>query len=231
MNHIKSMNPPASEESSPSPTDRRTLLKWIAAAGATMTTLPLFASQAPAARPVDRNGFADRFRSVAPKDISGNVFTLTGVDNFAITAGTPERYNSMVAGWGGWGIMFNEPAVWAFLRAKRYTLEVLRQCKSFTFSYFPAAHRDDFMFFAVKSGRDSQKMEEHKLQAVLTPGGRIAYAEAKLIIECDLSQITTVAPDDFLFESSVKFIKDGYADAGAYHKIVFGKITDAWMRK
>ncbi|MDR2696172.1 MAG: flavin reductase [Deltaproteobacteria bacterium] len=196
-----------------------------------MTTLPLFAAQAPAARPIDRGGFVGRFRSIAPQDIPGNVFTLVGAEYYVITAGTPERYNSMVAGWGGWGILFNEPAVWAFLRASRYTLEIMRQCKTFTFSHFPAAQRSAFMLFGSKSGRDSQKMEEHTLQAVLTPGGRIAYAEAKLIIECDLSQITTVAPDDFLVESSAAFVKNAHADAGAYHKLVFGKIADVWMPK
>jgi flavin reductase (DIM6/NTAB) family NADH-FMN oxidoreductase RutF len=232
MNHIESQRKqPPSEESPDSQVERRTVLQWIATAGVTMTTLPLFASQALAAHPVDRNGFAGRFQSIAPKDIPGDVFTLVGADYSVITAGTPERYNSMVASWGGWGIIFNAPTVWAFLRASRYTLEIMRQCKTFTCSFFPAAHRNDFALFGKKSGRNSKKMEEHTLQAVLTPGGRIAYAEAKLIIECDLSQVTTVSPDDFLFDSSVKFVKDAYADAGAYHKLVFGKITDVWRSK
>ncbi|MCD7969294.1 MAG: hypothetical protein LUF87_02955 [Alistipes sp.] len=55
------------------------------------------------------------------------MFQLTGKDFYAVTAGTPDRYNSMTGSGGGMGVMFREPVIWCIFRADRYTLELLMQ--------------------------------------------------------------------------------------------------------
>ncbi|MDR2129666.1 MAG: flavin reductase [Odoribacteraceae bacterium] len=180
---------------------------------------------------VKEKTFDELFTPVAPRDIVGNVFRLVGEDYTVITSGTGEDYNSMTASYGGWGILFNEPSTWCFLRANRYTLEYIRREKRYTMTYFDEPYRDQVMLFGTSSGRDSDKMKKHTLSAVKTPAGSVAYKEAKLIIECELTEITTVQPADYYSEEGRSFVVKAHEEVKEYHKLVFGKITGAWVRK
>jgi flavin reductase (DIM6/NTAB) family NADH-FMN oxidoreductase RutF len=180
---------------------------------------------------IQSRSFQELFKSIEAKDIPGDVFTHVGSDFTVITAGNPLHYNSMVAGWGGWGILFSKPATWCFLRSSRYTLELMRKEQAYTMAYFDEEYKDDIMLFGTKSGRDSDKMKESKLTSVETPSGNRAYKEARLIIECKLIEVTTVSPEDFYTEEGRKFIVDAHAETNDYHKIVFGEITSVWLRK
>jgi flavin reductase (DIM6/NTAB) family NADH-FMN oxidoreductase RutF len=180
---------------------------------------------------VKNKPFLELFRPLEPAAMTGNVFKLVGEDFTVITAGTELDYNSMTASWGGWGILFNEPATWCLLRASRYTLEYIRRENLYTMCYFDDQYKDQVLLFGSSSGRDSDKMKQHTLTAVETPEGSIAYKEARLIIECELIEITTVRPDDFYTADARQFITDAYEDAHDYHKLVFGKIARVWVRE
>jgi len=176
--------------------------------------------------------FSELFTATDVKSIPKDVFTLISGDFAVLTAGNPSRYNSMVAGWGGWGVLFSKPTTFLMLRSSRYTLELMREERRYTMAFFDDEYKDDIMKFGAQSGRDSdEKMKNTALTAVETPSGNMAFKEAKLIIECNLVQVTTVAPDDFYTEGSKKFIVDAYAETKDYHKVVFGEITNVWVRK
>ena len=64
-------------------------------------------------------------------------------------------------------------------------------------SYFPDEYKEQVLFLGSKSGRDSEKMKEVELTSVQTPSGDMSFKEARLIIECKLTQITTPNPNDF----------------------------------
>ncbi|MDR1096778.1 MAG: flavin reductase [Tannerella sp.] len=193
--------------------------------------VPSDAAAALSREEIQSRTFQELFSPIEAKDIPGDVFTHVGSDYTVITAGNPSHYNSMVASWGGWGILFNRPATWCFLRSSRYTLELIRREQTYTMTYFDGAYREDIMLFGTKSGRDTEKMKESKLTSVQTPAGNMTYKEARLIIECKLVEITTVSPDDFHTEEGRKFITEAHAETGDYHKTVFGEITAVWLRK
>jgi flavin reductase (DIM6/NTAB) family NADH-FMN oxidoreductase RutF len=180
---------------------------------------------------VKEKAFDELFTPIEPREMTGNVFKLVGEEYTVITAGTGEDYNSMTASFGGWGILFNAPTTWCFLRASRYTLEYIRRERRYTMTYFDEPYRDQVMLFGTLSGRDSDKMKRHALTAVKTPAGNIAYKEARLIIECELTGITTVQPGDFYTEEGRSFIVTAYEEVKEYHKLVFGKITSVWVRE
>jgi flavin reductase (DIM6/NTAB) family NADH-FMN oxidoreductase RutF len=98
-------------------------------------------------------------------------------------------------------------------------------------SFFEDRYKDEYMVFGQKSGRDSEKMKETSLTAVVTPTGKMAYKEAFLIIECQLAQTHTVNLEEVYAEHNHKFFEDAYNEVGSYHKIVFGDITNVWVRK
>lgn len=160
----------------------------------------------------------------------GDPFAI-GKDFSVLTAGKADHYNSMVASWGGWGILFERPSIYHLLRSNRYTLELMRKNNTYTVSLFPEEYKEQIMLFGMKSGRDSDKMKETTLTAVATPSGNMTYKEAAVVLECKLSEVTTVSPDDFLNEDDKKFVVDAHAETGEYHKMIFSEITNVWIRK
>jgi flavin reductase (DIM6/NTAB) family NADH-FMN oxidoreductase RutF len=173
--------------------------------------------------------FNDLFTSA---DIKSDVFLKTvGSEIAVLTSGSEQDYNSMVIGWGGWGTLFEKPATWCFLRANRYTLEYIKKTKTYTISYFDKTYNDQVMFLGSKTGRGTDKMKENMLTAIKIPSGNMAYKEARLIVECSLTELTTVSPKDFYTKYGQDFINDGYKEAKDYHKMVFGEIVNVWKQK
>lgn len=180
-------------------------------------------------RNIAQQRFDHAYEAVSPEEFNENIFKLVGKDFTVITAG--EKPNSMVASWGGIGIMFNKPVTWNFLRANRYTLEKMRETGTFTMCWFTDQYKGDIMQFGTKSGRNTDKMAQTKLTPMATPDGYPAYAEAKIIIECKLIAASTVSKDEFYTEEAKTFLQEGYDDAKDWHKLVYGEITNIYIRK
>ena len=180
-------------------------------------------------RTIAQQRFNYQYEAVAAEDFDENIFKLVGKDFTVITAG--ETPNSMVASWGGVGIMFNKPVTWNFLRANRFTLEKIRETGTYTMCYFPDQYKGDIMQFGMKSGRNTDKMAQTKLTPMMTPDGYPAYAEAKIIIECKLLAASTVSKDEFYTEEAKTFLQEGFDDAKDWHKLVYGEITKIYIKK
>jgi len=180
-------------------------------------------------RTIAQQRFNYQYEAVAAEDFDENIFKLVGKDFTVITAG--ETPNSMVASWGGVGIMFNKPVTWNFLRANRFTLEKIRETGTYTMCYFPDQYKGDIMQFGMKSGRNTDKMAQTKLTPMMTPDGYPAYAEAKIIIECKLIAASTVSKDEFYTEEAKTFLQEGFDDAKDWHKLVYGEITKIYIKK
>ena len=180
---------------------------------------------------VKEMNFDQLFKQISPEEISDNVFTLAGKDFAVITAGKEDHYNSMTASGGGLGLLFMKPTTWCILRADRYTLEMIQKEQTYTMSYFPNEYREQMLFLGSKSGRDSEKMKEVELTSVQTPSGDMSFTEARLIIECKLTEITTANPNDFYTQEAKDWINEAYKEASDYRKFVFGEITHVWVKK
>jgi flavin reductase (DIM6/NTAB) family NADH-FMN oxidoreductase RutF len=180
---------------------------------------------------VKEMNFDQLFKQISPEEICDNVFTLVGKDFFVITAGKEDHYNSMIGSGGGLGMLFKKPTTWCLLRADRYTLEMIQKEQTYTMSYFPEEYKKQMLFLGSKSGRDSEKMKEVELTSVQTPSGDMSFEEARLIIECKLTQITTPNPNDFYTQEAKDYINEAYKEANDYRKYVFGEITHVWVKK
>ena len=74
-------------------------------------------------------------------------------------------------------------------------------------------------------------MKEVELTSVQTPIGNMTFKEARLIVECKLTQITTPDPNDFYSQKAKDYLNKAYKDANDYRKYVFGEITHVWVTK
>ena len=61
-----------------------------------------------------------KFIELDPSEITGNVFDRIGKEWMLITAGKPEKYNTMTASWGGLGVLWNANVSFAFVRPSRF---------------------------------------------------------------------------------------------------------------
>jgi len=165
------------------------------------------------------------FEQISPEDITDDIFTLVGKVHYVVTVGKPNDCNSMVGSGGGMGMTINRPTTWCVFPSNRYTLKLIKQKKSYTLSYFTEDYREQFMLFGQKSGRDSNKMKETELTIIETPLGNTSFEEARLIIECELTQISKAPIEDFYSKEAHEFLKKAYIEAGEIRNYVFGVIT------
>ena len=180
---------------------------------------------------VKERNFDQLFKQISPEEISDNVFALVGKVFPVITAGKEDHYNSMTCSGGGLGMLFMKPTTWCILRADRYTLKLIQKEQTYTMSYFPNEYKKQILFLGSKSGRDSEKMKEVELTSVKTPSGDISFKEARLIIECKLTQVTTANPNDFYTKEDKDAINEAFKEASVYRKYVLGEITHVWVKK
>ena len=97
--------------------------------------------------------------------------------------------------------------------------------------YFPKEFKEEILKFGIASGRYSDKMEKTALTPVMTPDDIPAYHEAKIIIECRLIAAPTVSKDEFYTEEAKEFLQGGYDEAKDWHKLVYGEITNIYMKR
>ena len=176
-------------------------------------------------------GFKQIFKQIAPEEITDNVFTLFGKVFPVITVRTLDGCNAMVASGGGMAVHFRKPATWLLFPSNRYTLELIKKERAYTLSFFDDSHREQFMLLGKKSGRDSKKMTEVELTAIETPLGNMAFEEARLIMECKLTQITTANAEDFYSEEAKAYLAEAYTNPGEIRQYVFGEIIGIWEKK
>ena len=58
-------------------------------------------------------------KAINPNEIKDNFIELIGKEWMLVSAGDKEKFNMMTASWGGVGVLWNRPVVFAFIRSER----------------------------------------------------------------------------------------------------------------
>ena len=167
------------------------------------------------------------FVKISPKEISENPIKLIGQDWMLISAGSPEKFNSMTASWGGIGFMWNKPVAFAVIRPTRYTFEFVESRKRFTLSFVSQNYKKALGIFGSKSGRDCDKVAESGLTPFFTEFGAPAYEEAKLILDCSAIYSQTLDESAFLDSEALKM----WYSSDPLHKLYVAEINDVLIRR
>ena len=167
-----------------------------------------------------------RFRKIDPQELSVNPFNLILKENMLITAGPPDSFNTMTAGWGGLGALWSRNVAFCVVRPVRYTYEFLEREESFTLTWFEEQHRPALQLLGTKSGRDSDKVTESGLTPIAgTLPRTTAFAEARLIMECRKIYAQDIDPKCFLDPK----IEDWYPEKD-YHRFYVGEIINCLVK-
>lgn len=103
-----------------------------------------------------------------------------------LTTRSGNQINTMTIGWGKLGIEWGKPVFIAYVRESRFTMQLLEQSGEFTVNV-PLCdnHREILGYCGRKSGRDTDKIRDMKLETVESdvvsaPG----FAQFPLTLEC-----------------------------------------------
>ena len=122
-------------------------------------------------------------REIEPSALDKNVFQLVGEDWMLVTAGGPDKLNTMTASWGGLGVIWGEPAATVYLRPQRYTKEFVDAHDTFTLSFFDEGWRKQLAYLGTVSGRDEDKVAKAGLTPAFDQAGPY-FEEASLVFVC-----------------------------------------------
>ena len=160
------------------------------------------------------------FKSIGSESLNENVFKIIGSEGFLLTAGDKNRYNTMTAGWGGFGILWNKSVCTVYVRKSRYTFEFIERFDHFTLSFFSEKYKGVLEFCGNNSGRNVDKISQSGLTPIFGEDGLVYYCEAKLVIKCRKIYFQDLEPENI---KDKKVLKEFYP-TGDYHRIYIGEI-------
>ena len=137
-----------------------------------------------------------------------NPFTVIGDEAFLFTAGSYDCWNTMTAGWGGFGYLWEKPAVYVFVRESRYTFSMMEKSHGFSLSFFPPELRGVLDYCGTHTGADTDKAKG----AGITPtglDGTVAFEEANLIMTCSKAAHVCLDKGTIVDESILKLYPHG----------------------
>ena len=120
------------------------------------------------------------------------VSSITGSHNegFLVTAGCGTekgKWNTMTAGWGSIGFLWNKLTATVYIRPTRCTSEFADKEDYITLSFFEENDswaRDVLAFCGSASGRNVDKASETGLKPIMLEDGAISFEQAKTVLVC-----------------------------------------------
>ena len=173
-------------------------------------------------------------KAINPNEIKDNFIELIGKEWMLVSAGDKEKFNMMTASWGGVGVLWNRPVVFAFIRPERYTREFIDARNEFTITFLGPEHRKAHSICGSKSGREIDKVAATGLTPLFTEAGNPVFEEARLTLECKVVYKQTQDTEAMTEENREKFypqnVESSFSGANRdTHIAYYGEIVDAYV--
>lgn len=166
------------------------------------------------------------FIRIAPGDFDSRIVSLIGEKWFLLTAGTPDRLNTMTCAWGGMGYLWNRPVCFVFVRPQRYTFDFMERHDTFALSFLNHAHREILTYCGTHSGRDVDKIKETGLLPVFDDRGYIYFDQADIAVLCRKMYFNDIRRGGF---TAVKDREAIYPEED-FHRMYIGEIHEILRR-
>ena len=165
---------------------------------------------------------------IDPARLAENFIELIGREWMLVTAGSPEKFNTMTASWGGAGFLWNRPVAFVFVRPERYTYEFMERETCFTLSFLGHGDREAYRICGSKSGRRIDKAAEAGLTPRPTELGNVAFEQSRLTLESRKLYASMINEGLFVDES---IYPQWYGEThGGDHKMYIAEILNCWVR-
>ena len=165
------------------------------------------------------------FREIKPEELAGNLFDLIGRQWMLIGTAGNGKANLMTASWGGAGVIWNKPSVFAFIRHSRYTHDLIETSDGFSLTFYGDDYRKELGICGSKSGRDMDKAETCGFNVMWH--GEIPYTrESQIVILCKKVAKAYIGPDTILDKG---IIQRNYGE-NDYHDMYVGEIVKVLVK-
>ncbi len=160
------------------------------------------------------------FYQIKAEEFNECPFRIIGKDWMLVCAGSENDYNMMTASWGGFGVIWNKPVAFIFIRPQRYTYRFLERSNFFSLNFFDNNYRQILNQMGTVSGREVNKMKINGLTPYSLSGESVGFSQSKYIIECRKLYFSDLNPVNFLEPS----INNNYPEHD-YHRMYFGEVV------
>jgi flavin reductase (DIM6/NTAB) family NADH-FMN oxidoreductase RutF len=164
------------------------------------------------------------FRKINVGSFNENVFTTLNKEGALLTAGKPDHFNTMTISWGTFGMLWNKPVLFVFVRPQRYTSEFMTSNHYFTVSLLRQEYKDIIDYCGSHSGRDSDKIKATGLVPHPTDLGNVIYEQIRWAFECKKIYDDKIKPESFLDPS---IIQTTYQKSD-FHRMFIGEIVNCY---
>lgn len=171
-----------------------------------------------------------QFQSIAPEALEQNPFRAIGKDWMLVGVDKPQEggltANAMTASWGGLGVLWARPVVFAFIRPQRLTRELMDATDVFSLNFLDESFRPQLNLCGSKSGRDMDKAAACGLD-VLREKDTPFFGQSHTAILCRKLYRQPFDPAAMLDPG----INDAIYPANDHHVVYIGEIMDVLVRK
>lgn len=162
------------------------------------------------------------FKKINLNTLNENFFNILNNDWGLLTAGKADSFNTMTISWGSFGIMWNKPVIFCFVRPQRYTFEFMNKSHYYTLSFFNPEFKEVLDFCGNHSGRQTDKIKATDLKPFVTDLGNVIFEQARLAFECKKLYVDNLKAEGFLDQS---IVKSTYQN-NDFHKMYVGEIVN-----
>ena len=166
------------------------------------------------------------FQEINPNEITGSLFDKISKQWMLISAGTPEKSNTMTASWGGFGVLWFSKVATIYIRHSRYTLGFVEEQDRYTLTFLKDGHRDALKICGSKSGREMDKMHDAGLTPVFVDG-QPTFEEAEYVVICKKLYADDIKKENFCYPETVE---KSYPQ-GDYHRMFIGEIEKVYENR
>ncbi|SDB95625.1 flavin reductase family protein [Williamwhitmania taraxaci] len=156
--------------------------------------------------------------------LTDNPFKLLDKEWMLVTAKADLKTNTMTASWGGFGILWNKPVAFVFIRPQRFTFEFIEHSERLSLSFFAEDYRAALKLCGSKSGRDTNKIEDAGLTLIELPTGSPGFKEARIMMDCRKLFFTDLSAGTFIDKN----IQPSVYPTSDFHRLYIGEIEACW---
>ena len=150
-----------------------------------------------------------------------------------LTAGTKEKHNSLIIGWGLLGAAWQRPLFLVYVHPDRYTFQFMQKTEFFTVSFIKKEFFKKFVPYGNKSGRDINKEEVAGTHIQYLDNGGITFEEAEEFYVCKMLGKAYFKRED-LHKEILDFYERGktlFKQSDDPHGLFIGEIIGHYKRE
>lgn len=111
-----------------------------------------------------------------------NYFEKIGNEWALLSASKDGKCNGMTVSWGGVGVLWKKNVFFCFVRPQRFTKEFCDSSDIITLSFFDSSKKDALKLCGTVSGRDTDKLKDAGLTAIIGEMGEVDFEESKITL-------------------------------------------------